>query len=131
MEIILKVNNIFDKLFDLSLKDSRKIILLVEKCIEITTVEATTLDLSIEYSGDKKIDSEEKVLFDLFLEEIPDASKKMKTVVLIREITKSELKIAKTVVEKAPTLIKSGLNKQEAEDFKKRFDVIGVKVEIK
>lgn len=127
-----KVNYIFTELLNLSLKDCKEIIILIEKCIGITINDSKNLKSSTDSdTEDKKVISDEKARFHIFLEEIPDASKKMKTVVLVREITKTELKVAKNLVEGAPTIIKNGLNKQEAEDLKKRFDNIGVKVEIK
>jgi len=41
------------------------------------------------------------------------------------------LKEAKELVESAPAKIKEGVNKEEAESIKKKFEEVGAKVEIK
>ena len=48
----------------------------------------------------------------------------------MRTITGLGLKEAKDLVEKAPTTIKEGLKKEEAENFKKLLESVGAKVEL-
>ena len=60
------------------------------------------------------------------------ASFKPKPVIaLIRAITGLGLKEAKDLVEGAPKEIKGGVAKKEAEEFKKKLEAAGAKVELK
>jgi large subunit ribosomal protein L7/L12 len=49
----------------------------------------------------------------------------------VREVTSLGLKEAKDLVEGAPKPIKEGVNKEEAEAIKKKFEEAGATVEIK
>ncbi len=72
---------------------------------------------------------EEKTAFSLKLT-VVDASVKIKVIKEVRTITGLGLKEAKDLVEKAPTMIKEGLKKEEAENFKKLLIDAGAKVEL-
>ena len=49
---------------------------------------------------------------------------------MVREVTSLGLKEAKDLVESAPKPIKEGVNKEEADGIKKKFDEVGAKVTI-
>lgn len=57
--------------------------------------------------------------------------KKIQVIKVIREITNLGLKEAKDLVEGAPKPIKGGLNKEQAEEIKKKLTEQGATVEIK
>lgn len=73
---------------------------------------------------------EEKTEFDAILESVP-ADKKIAVLKIVREITGLGLKEAKDLVEAAPKPIKEGVNKEAAEDIKKRIAEAGGTVTIK
>ncbi|MBE9234588.1 50S ribosomal protein L7/L12 [Anabaena aphanizomenioides LEGE 00250] len=73
---------------------------------------------------------EEKTEFDAILESVP-ADKKIAVLKTVREITGLGLKEAKDLVEAAPKPVKAGVNKEEAEDIKKRIAEAGGTVTIK
>jgi large subunit ribosomal protein L7/L12 len=73
--------------------------------------------------------SEEKSDFDVVLNSIGD--KKINVIKAVREVTSLGLKEAKELVESAPAKIKEGVNKEEAEEIKKKFEEAGAQVEIK
>jgi large subunit ribosomal protein L7/L12 len=73
--------------------------------------------------------AEEKTDFDVVLNSIGD--KKINVIKAVREVTSLGLKEAKELVESAPTKIKEGVNKEEAEEIKKKFEDAGAQVEIK
>ena len=73
--------------------------------------------------------SEEKSEFSLFLAEAGD--KKINVIKEVRAITGLGLKEAKDLVEAAPKEIKGGVAKKEAEEFKKKLEAAGAKVELK
>ncbi len=72
---------------------------------------------------------EEKSEFSLFLAAAGD--KKINVIKEVRAITGLGLKEAKDLVEGAPKEIKGGVPKKEAEEFKKKLEAAGAKVELK
>ena len=72
---------------------------------------------------------EEKSEFSLFLAAAGD--KKINVIKEVRAITGLGLKEAKDLVEGAPKEIKAGVPKKEAEEFKKKLEAAGAKVELK
>ena len=72
---------------------------------------------------------EEKDEFTIMLTAAGD--KKINVIKEIRAVTSLGLKEAKDLVEGAPKEIKSGLNKKEAEEIKKKIEAAGGKIELK
>jgi large subunit ribosomal protein L7/L12 len=72
---------------------------------------------------------EEKTEFDVRLTAVGD--KKISVIKAVREVTSLGLKEAKDLVEAAPTVVKEGVSKAEAEEIKKKFEEAGAQVEIK
>ena len=72
---------------------------------------------------------EEKSEFSLFLAAAGD--KKINVIKEVRAITGLGLKEAKDLVEGAPKEIKTGVPKKEADEFKKKLEAAGAKVELK
>ena len=73
--------------------------------------------------------SEEKTEFEVHLAASGD--KKINVIKEVRTITGLGLKEAKDLVEGAPKEIKGGVAKKEAEEFKKKLEAAGAKVELK
>ena len=72
---------------------------------------------------------EEKTEFSLFLTAAGD--KKINVIKEVRARTGLGLKEAKDLVEAAPKEIKGGVAKKDAEEFKKKLEAAGAKVELK
>ncbi len=72
---------------------------------------------------------EEKSEFSLFLAAAGD--KKINVIKEVRAITGLGLKEAKDLVEAAPKEIKGGVAKKDAEEFKKKLEAAGAKIELK
>ena len=73
--------------------------------------------------------AEEKDEFDVVLGSFGD--KKVAVIKAVRGITGLGLKEAKDMVESAPTTIKEGASKGEAEELKKQLEEAGATVELK
>ena len=73
--------------------------------------------------------AEEKTEFTVVLKAGGD--KKIQVIKEIRAITNLGLKEAKDLVESAPGTVKEGVNKQEAEEIKKKLEAQGAVVELK
>lgn len=79
--------------------------------------------------GDAGAAAEEKTEFDVVLAEM--GSNKVAVIKAVRGVTGLGLKEAKEAVESAPTTLKEGVAKEEAEDLKKQLEEAGAKVELK
>ncbi len=73
--------------------------------------------------------AEEKSEFDVVLAEV--GANKLKVVKAVKEACGLGLKDAKDLVDKAPSTLKEGLSKDEAENLKKTIEAEGAKVELK
>jgi large subunit ribosomal protein L7/L12 len=73
--------------------------------------------------------AEEKDEFDVVLAGAGD--KKVNVIKAVRAITGLGLKEAKALVDEAPSPIKEGATKDEAEDFKKQLEEAGATVDVK
>jgi large subunit ribosomal protein L7/L12 len=73
--------------------------------------------------------AEEKTEFNVVLKE--GGAKKIQVIKVVREITSLGLKEAKDAVDNAPTVVKEGISKAEAEEIKKRLEEQGAVVELK
>jgi len=73
--------------------------------------------------------AEEKTDFDVILTAAGD--KKINVIKEVRAITALGLKEAKELVESAPKPVKEGVNKDEAEELKKKLEEAGASVEVK
>jgi large subunit ribosomal protein L7/L12 len=73
--------------------------------------------------------AEEKTSFDVILTDA--GANKLAIVKLVKDLTGLGLKEAKDVVDKAPSPLKSGVSKDEANGLKTQLEEAGAKVEIK
>jgi large subunit ribosomal protein L7/L12 len=72
---------------------------------------------------------EEQTEFDVHMSSF--GANKVSVIKVVRAITSLGLKEAKDLVEGAPTNIKDGVSKDEADDLKKQLEEAGASVEIK
>ena len=116
---------------------------IIDELSKLTVVEAADLSKQLEEKwgvsaaapvaaaapGAAAPSGEEKSEFSLFLSSFGE--KKINVIKEVRAITGLGLKEAKDLVEAAPKEIKGGVAKKEAEEFKKKLEAAGAKVELK
>ena len=73
----------------------------------------------------------EKTAFDVMLIKVPDQTKKIAVIKVVRELTGLGLKEAKDLVDKAPQAIKKGAPRDDAEQMKTKLEKEGAVVELK
>ncbi|WP_394908607.1 50S ribosomal protein L7/L12 [uncultured Helicobacter sp.] len=73
--------------------------------------------------------AEEKTEFNIVL--VDAGANKINVIKAVREITGLGLKEAKDATENTPSTLKEGVNKEDAENFKKKLEEAGAKVEVK
>ena len=72
--------------------------------------------------------AEEKTEFDVVLKEI--GAQKIPVIKVVRELTGLGLKEAKELVESAPTTVRKGISKGEADEGKKKLEEVGATVQV-
>ena len=92
-------------------------------------VTAATTTVAAPVAGGAAAPAEEQSEFTIMLTSAGD--KKINVIKEIRTFTTLGLKEAKDLVEAAPKEVKSGVNKKEAEEIKKKLEAAGAKVELK
>ena len=115
---------------------------IIENLSSLTVVEAAELSKQLEEKWGVKAaaavapapatettPTEEKDEFTIILTSAGD--KKINVIKEVRAFTTLGLKEAKDLVEGAPKEVKSGVNKKEAEEKKKKLEAAGAKVELK
>lgn len=73
--------------------------------------------------------AEEQTEFDVVLTDA--GAKKINAIKAVRAITGLGLKEAKAAVEEVPSVLKAGVSKDEAEEFKKQIEEAGASCELK
>ena len=122
---------------------SEKITALIEEVKGLTVLELSELVHALEEefgvsaaamaapaAGAAAPAAEEKTEFDVVLTGF-DAAAKIKVIKAVREITGQGLAEAKATVEGAPSTLKEGVSKDDAEALKKQIEEAGGKVELK
>ena len=110
---------------------------IIEELSTLTVVEAAELSKQLEEKWGVTAAApvaaapagEEKSEFSVFLASAGD--KKINVIKEVRAITGLGLKEAKDLVEAAPKEVKGGVAKKDAEEFKKKLEAAGAKVELK
>ena len=91
--------------------------------------EKTEFDVILKAAGGAADAAEEKTEFDVILKAA--GASKLAVVKLVKDLTGAGLKEAKDMVDTAPTAIKEGVSKDEAEALKKQLEEAGAEVEVK
>ncbi|MCH5188758.1 MAG: 50S ribosomal protein L7/L12 [Oscillospiraceae bacterium] len=73
--------------------------------------------------------AEEQTEFNVVLADA--GAEKIKVIKVVRELTGLGLKEAKAAVDGAPTTLKEGVSKEDAEKYKAQLEEVGAKVELK
>ena len=101
---------------------------LVKACEEEFGVSAAA-GVAVVAAGGAAAEEEEQTDFTVVLKEI--GSEKIKVIKAVREITGLGLKEAKALVDGAPSNVKEGVEKAEAEAIKGQLEEVGAVVELK
>ena len=121
------LNKIIDELSNLTVVEAAELSKQLEEKWGVTAAAAVAAPAAGAASGGAP--AEEKDEFTIVLASAGD--KKINVIKEVRAITTLGLKEAKDLVEGAPKEIKSGVNKKDAEEMKKKLEAAGAKVELK
>ena len=121
------LNKIVDDLSSLTVLEAAELSKMLEEKWGVSAAAPVAVAAAPASGGEAP--AEEKSEFDLVLAEA--GSNKIAVIKEVRTITGLGLKEAKDLVEGAPKEVKAGVPKKEAEEFKKKLEAAGAKVELK
>lgn len=106
-----------------------EVVELVEAMEEKFNVSAASAAVAVAAPAAGAAAAEEQTEFDVVMSSF--GSNKVSVIKSVREITGLGLKEAKDLVEGAPTTVKEGVSKDEAETMKKKLEEAGASIEVK
>ena len=123
----LKKEDILQAVADMSVMEVCELVEMMEEKFGVSA--AAAVAVTAPAAGGEAAAAEEKTEFDLVLESFGD--NKIAVIKAVREITGLGLKEAKDAVEGAPSTLKEGVAKDEAEELKKKLEEAGAKAALK
>jgi large subunit ribosomal protein L7/L12 len=118
-----------DKIVELSLKEAKELSDYLKDVHGIEPASGGGTVMVAAADGGGGAEAEEQTEFDVLLESFGE--KKIGVIKVVRSATGLGLKEAKDLVEAAPSKIKEGVSKEEAEKVKGELDAAGATVSIK
>ncbi|MFA6601791.1 MAG: 50S ribosomal protein L7/L12 [Candidatus Paceibacterota bacterium] len=124
VEIPAKFKTLVDSIEKMSVLDLNELVKLLEKKFGVS---AAATAVAAPAAGAAA--GEEKTVFAVHL--ASSGAQKIAVIKVVKEVLALGLKEAKDLVDAAPSLLKDGMKKDEAEAFKKQLEAAGGKVELK
>ena len=126
----LSKDDVLNAIAEMSVMDVVELIADMEEKFGVSAAAAVAVAAPAAGGGDAGAGgAEEKSEFDVVLGSAGD--KKVNVIKAVRAITGLGLKEAKALVDDAPSAIKEGVSKDEADDFQKQLEEAGATVELK
>jgi len=125
----LSKEEILNAIAEMSVMDIVALIEAMEEKFGVTAAAAVAAAPAAAAGGDAGGAAEEKTDFDVVL--TAAGEKKVNVIKVVRAVTGLGLKEAKGLVDGAPSSIKEGVPKDEAEDIKKQLEEAGGTAELK
>ena len=121
-----KIETIIAEIKELKLLEVAELVKAMEEEFGVSAAAPVAM---VAAAGDAGAAAAEKTEFDVVLAEA--GAEKIKVIKVVREITGLGLKEAKEAVDGAPTTLKEGASKEDAEKIKAQLEEVGAKVELK
>ncbi len=125
----LSNEEILNAIAEMSVMDVVELVQAMEEKFGVSAAAAVAVAAPAAGGADAGGAAEEKTEFDVILSAAGD--KKVNVIKAVRAITGLGLKEAKGLVDGAPSPVKEGVSKDEAEDMKKQLEEAGAQVEVK
>ncbi len=123
------VKNLAEELVNLTVKEVNELAEILKEEYGIEPAAAAAVAVAAPGAGGGDAGGEEKTEFDVVLTAAGGA--KLQVVKAVKELTGLGLKEAKEMVDGAPSTLKEGVSKDEAEGIKKALEEAGAEVELK
>lgn len=123
----LSKDDILNAIAEMSVMDVVELVSAMEEKFGVSAAAAVSVAAAPAAAAAAEV--EEKTEFDVILNAAGE--KKVNVIKVVREVTGLGLKEAKAVVDGAPSPVKEGISKADAEDLKKKLEEAGATVEVK
>ena len=117
-----------EQIVGLSLMDAAQLVKRLEERLGVSAAAAAPVMVAGAGAAAGAPAAEEQTEFAVVLKEV--GANKINVIKAVREVTSLGLKEAKDLVDGAPKTVKEGVNKEEAENIKKKFTDAGATVEV-
>ena len=125
----LSKDDILNAIAEMSVMDVVELVEAMEEKFGVSAAAAVAAAPAAGAAGGDAGGAEEKDEFDVVL--TGAGEKKVNVIKVVRAVTGLGLKEAKAMVDDAPSAVKEGATKDEAEDIKKQLEEAGASVELK
>ena len=125
----LSKDDILNAIAEMSVMDVVALVEAMEEKFGVSAASAVAAPAAGAAGDDTGAAVEEKTEFDVII--IGPGEKKVNAIKVVRSITGLGLKDAKALVDEAPSTVKEGVTKDEAEEIKKQLEEAGASVELK
>ncbi len=123
VEVPAKFKALVDQVESMSVLELHELVKLLEKKFGVSAAAVAAV------AGPGAAEAEEKSSFNV---ELTDAgAQKIAVIKVVKEVLGLGLKEAKDLVDAAPSILKEGMKKEEADELKKRLEEAGGKVTLK
>ena len=123
------IKAIAEELVNLTVKEVNELATVLKDEYGIEPAAAAVAVAAGPVAGGEAAAAEEKTSFDVVLAEV--GATKLQVVKAVKEACGLGLKEAKDLVDGAPSTLKEGMSKDEAENLKKLLEAEGAKIELK
>jgi large subunit ribosomal protein L7/L12 len=127
----LTKEQIVDAIANLSVMELSELIKAIEEKFGVKAQSIAPIQVQAPTQSSSEGKSEEKTEFTVILKAVPDVTRKISVIKVVREITGLGLAESKALVEGAPKEVKSHVDKKTSEEIKKKLEEAGAQVEIK
>jgi large subunit ribosomal protein L7/L12 len=121
-----KFKDIVSKIEEMSVLDLHELVKILEEKFGVSAAAVAVTGPAVAGAGEAE---EERSAFNVEL--TASGEQKIAVMKVVKEVLTLGLKEAKDLVDGAPSVLKEGMKKAEAEDFKKKLEVAGAKVTLK
>ena len=125
----LSKDDILNAIAEMSVMDIVELIEAMEEKFGVTAAAAVAAAPAAAAGGEAGAAAEEQTEFDVMLTAVGE--KKVNVIKVVRAVTGLGLKEAKALVDGAPSAVKEGVSKDEAEDVLKQLEEAGATAELK
>lgn len=127
-EVPEKFKSVVDTISQMNVMDLAELVKIFEEKFGVSALVAPTLAVGTSTSPEANAE-EEKSTFNVELKNV--GAQKIQVIKVVREALGVGLKEAKDLVDGAPKVLREGVKKEEAEEFKKKIEEAGGQVELK
>ena len=123
-----KLEGIYSQITELTVLEAAELVKAMEERLGVSAAAPVAVAAAGGAGGGEAAAEEEKTAFDVVLKSA--GAKKIAVIKVVRELTSLGLKEAKAVVDSAPTKVREGVPKEEADAAKAKLEEVGATAEV-